>query len=463
MITFPTLLAIFTVTGGLSDSQILQRAANGTATPVVSGTADAPGQLQCRINEGNWREVATVPAGRWSATLPALSVGGPHAVQLRLADPSGAMAGEKAFREIYVGDLWILAGQSNMVGRARIEEPYARDPRVRMLALDGVWRPATHPLHEEPLPPGVTRPGHGPGLEFGVQLARALNVPVGLIICAKGGTSMAQWSPDLGGSGRAALYANLLAQVRLAGGRVTGALWYQGENDTGPEPSAVYAAKFKEFVARLRADLKHPDLPFCYAQLARFANEPEKFYSQWSVVREAQRLAGSEIAHTRLVATVDLENGDYIHLSRASQDRLGRRFALAAQGKAGPRLIDARWTSPTEVRVRLTGVNGGLVTAGGRMLGFEAAAPDGRAKLLFFRAVFDPATSEVVLSANRDVAGRPEPEAIDLWYGRGHDPICNVTDALDLALPAFGPARLPPRPPLPPKVKSSPAAPPTSR
>lgn len=453
MITFAPLLAVFTVTGGLSDSQVLQREAGGRAAPIVSGTADAPGRLHCRIGDAAWVEVAALSPGRWEAKLPALTTGGPYAVELRLSDASGRTLGRHAWKEVFVGDLWVLAGQSNMVGRARIEESYTRDPRVRMLSLAGAWQLATHPLHEESLPPGVTRPGYGPGLEFGRAMARALDVPIGLLPCAKGGTSMAQWSPDAGGTGRNALYANLLAQVRLAAGKVAGVVWYQGENDTGPEPSAVYGAKFRELVARLRADLGRPDLPFLYAQLARYASDPQKFYAEWNVVREAQRLAEAELPAVRMVATVDLELGDLIHLSRESQDRLGRRFALAAQGKGGPRLVDARWTSPNEVRVRLTGANGGLRAPGGRVFGFEAVSPDGKRKLMFFRTAIDPATGEIVLSANRDSAKRDAPEEIDLWYGRGHDPICNLTDSLDLALPAFGPMRLPPRPAAPPRAK----------
>lgn len=457
MISLLPLLAAITFTGGLSDSQVLQREAGGTAAPVVKGKADTPGRLQSRVGTGPWTDVAAVRAGDWEAKLPALPTGGPHAVSVRVVDAAGATAAEKSYRDVYVGDLWILAGQSNMVGRARIEETYPRDPRVRLFSLQGQWQPATHPLHEEPLPPGVTRPGHGPGLEFARELARALDVPIGLIACAKGGTSMAQWSPDAGGTGRNALYANLLAQVRLAGGKVAGVLWYQGENDTGAEPAAVYRTKFKEFVARLRADLDRPDLPFHYAQLGRLANEVQKFYAEWNVVREAQRTLESELSPARLVATVDLENGDYIHLSRESQDRLGRRFARAALGQGGPRFVDARWTSPNELRVRLSGVNGGLLAPGGRIFGFEVTAPNGQRRLVAFRTSVDAATGEIVLWANRDSTNRTAPEELDLWYGRGHDPICNLTDALDLALPAFGPVRLPPRPAAPPRSTAPPA------
>jgi sialate O-acetylesterase len=453
MIALAPLLAAFTLTGGLSDSQVLQRQAGGRATPVVSGTTDQPGRLYARVGDDAWVEVASLSPGHWEVKLPALATGGPYRVELRFSDATGRALGGQAWKDVFVGDLWVLAGQSNMVGRARIEEPYVRDPRVRMLSLAGAWQPAAHPLHDEPLPPGVTRPGYGPGLEFGREMSRALDVPIGLLPCAKGGTSMAQWSPDAGGTGRNALYANLLAQVRRAGGRVSGVVWYQGENDTGPEPAALYAVKFRELVARLRADLGQPELPFLYAQLARYAADPGKFYAEWNVVREAQRLAEAALPTARMVATVDLELGDLIHLSRESQDRLGRRFAFAAQGRGGPRLAEARWTSPTEVRVRLAGVNGGLRAAGGRVFGFEAAGPDGRRKSLFFRTTIDPATGEIVLAANRDSTKRDAPEEIDLWYGAGHDPICNLTDSLDLALPAFGPVRLPPRPPAPPRAK----------
>lgn len=453
MLSLLSFFAAVSFTGGLTDSQVLQRDAAGRATPVIQGASDHPGRLQSRVGDGAWIDVVTLAAGAWEAKLPALPTGGPHRVAVRVLDAAGTVSAERTARDVYVGDLWVLAGQSNMVGRARIEEPYARDPRVRLFTLQGAWQLATHPLHEEPLPPGVTRPGHGPGLEFARTLVEANNVPIGLIACAKGGTSMDQWSPDAGGTGRNALYANLLAQVKLAGGRVAGVLWYQGENDSGPEPSAVYQRKFLALVARLRADLGRPDLPFLYAQLGRLANEVQKFYAEWNVIREAQRTAEALIPHSRLVATLDLDNGDYIHLGRESQDRLGRRFAQAAQGRGGPRFVDARWTSPTELRVRLSGVNGELRVPGGRLFGFEITTGDGQRRLVFFRTTYEAATSEIVLHANRDSANRAAPEELDLWYGRGHDPVCNLTDALDLALPGFGPVRLPPRPATPPRTK----------
>jgi len=350
---------------------------------------------------------------------------------------------------VYVGDLWVLAGQSNMVGRAKIDPSYNKDPRVRMLSVDGVWQQAAHPLHEP------NRPGAGPGLEFGVSLVRATNVPVGLIPCAKGGTSMAQWSPDLASQGTASLYGNLLHRVRGEGGRVAGIVWYQGENDTGAKPSALYKETFKQFIPKLRSDLGSANLPFYYAQLARYANyvAPRSgYYSEWNIVQEAQRILEGEVPNVHMVATVDLEHGDLIHLSRESLERVGRRFALAVQGKSGPRIASVRWESRQEIRVSITGATGKLVVSGGRVFGFQTTVGD-QPGPFFFRANIDPATNEIVLRANRDSADRIAGDKIDLWYGRGLDPICNIVDSADLALPMSGPIRLPPRPPLPPTGK----------
>jgi len=451
MISFLPLLAVFTLTAGLNDSQVLQRDANGAATALVSGKTDTSGRLHCRVNDGSWSPLARVKSGDWKARLPPLRTGGPYTVQLKLEDDAGKAVEGKTYREIYVGDLWVLAGQSNMLGRAKIDEAFNQpDARVRMLSVDGIWQLAAHPLHEP------TRPGAGPGFEFGKAMARSLNIPIGLLPCAKGGTSMKQWSPTLLSEGSASLYGNLVLRVRQAGGKVAGILWYQGENDTGPEPAAVYKQTFQQFVAKLRADLELPNVPFYYAQLARFANRSAKFYEDWQIVREAQRASEAEIPHARMVATLDLEQGDHVHLNRESEDRLGRRFALAAQGKAGPRLVDARWTSPNEIRLRLSGINGTLTAVGvSRLMGFEATTGGEEPRYLIYRTTFDNATSEIVLTTNRDSAAWPVAEAIDLWYGRGLDPSCNLTDSADLALPAFGPLRMPPRPPAPPRVPAA--------
>ena len=73
--------------------------------------------------------------------------------------------------------------------------------------------------------------GAGLGLPFAVALVESTGVPVGLVACAHGGTSMEQWNPAKKEQGGKSLYGSMLRQVKLAGGKVKGVLWYQGESD----------------------------------------------------------------------------------------------------------------------------------------------------------------------------------------------------------------------------------------
>ena len=152
---------------------------------------------------------------------------------------------------IFVGDLWVLAGQSNMEGRRRPDRRHAaeseghrrwgwtasgRRPRSRCTgwstrptrSIRATRRPASRAAAEQ----HKTRTkGAGLGLPFAVAMVEATGVPVGLVACAHGGTSMAQWDPAKKGEGGKSLYGSMLRQVKLAGGKVKGVLWYQGESD----------------------------------------------------------------------------------------------------------------------------------------------------------------------------------------------------------------------------------------
>jgi sialate O-acetylesterase len=89
----------------------------------VGGTASAVDgkEVEERTSTVNgvseWAKVAVVQSGRWSGTVT-LGAGGPYRLELRIAgEPLGVVV-----EHVLVGDLWILAGQSNMEGVGDLDD-----------------------------------------------------------------------------------------------------------------------------------------------------------------------------------------------------------------------------------------------------------------------------------------------------------------------------------------------------
>ena len=55
------------------------------------------------------------------------------------------------YNNIYVGDVWILAGQSNMEGHGRLSQEdkfYKKNPNIRCFYKDDHWDSAKNPIHQ---------------------------------------------------------------------------------------------------------------------------------------------------------------------------------------------------------------------------------------------------------------------------------------------------------------------------
>jgi sialate O-acetylesterase len=233
----------------------------------------------------------------------------------------------------------------------------------------------------------------------------------------------------------------MFRRVQASGGRVRGVLWYQGESDANPKASPNFLQKFEDFVKTLRADLNQPDLPFYYVQIGRHIDNQNA--AEWNSVQLAQLRAEAGIPHSGMVAAVDLQLDDTIHVSTPDLKRLARRLAdlvcldlfsrLKNYGelKRGPRPLEAVYENGV-VKVTFSGVNGGL-QAEGRMSGFSVHDSAGAWAPVIYRSRVDPAAASTVLLY---VQGKL-PQDATLWYGFGKDPYCNVRDAADMPVPVF--------------------------
>jgi hypothetical protein len=116
----------------------------------------------------------------------------------------------------------------------------------------------------------------GPELSFGRKVAQETKVPVAIIKCAAGGTTIGgDWNPDEPSGFK--LYPLALQLVRSSLAeldrkkvpyRIEGFMWHQGENDMFDKVfKPNYGKNLKNFIASWRRDLKVPKLKFYIGEL----------------------------------------------------------------------------------------------------------------------------------------------------------------------------------------------------
>ena len=468
---------------GLNNEQVLQRnphqAADVHLAGSVTGKKTNGKAIEARITSPksvlpnfDWVPVGRVQKVNWTADLIGIPTGGPYRVELRMQGGNSVIT----VSNILVGDLWILAGQSNMEGVGDLIDVQQPDPMVHSFDLADHWGVAEEPLHTlisavdrvhwRNSPQGEPerwtgarlqqyiqerKKGAGLGLPFAVDMFKRTGIPIGLIPCAHGGTSMEQWSPSLKDKEGDSLYGSMLRRFKATGGRVRGVLWYQGESDANARAAPAFAERFESFVKALRADFEDPALPFYYVQIGRHVSgsiASGANVAEWNAGQEAQRQAELRIPHSGMVVAVDSVLDDGIHVSTPDLKRLARRLAdrvchdvfprLKDYGelKPGPRPESARFENGI-VKVDFTDVNGRLQSEG-RISGFSIHQADGSPVPLIFKARVDPAEASTVLL----YIGGKLPEKATLHYGYGKDPYCNLHDANDNAVPVFGPIQI---------------------
>lgn len=254
-------------------------------------------------------------------------------------------------QDIYVGDIWVMAGQSNMRGHGFLKETFVKDEPEKKLAhvhlFDSTetWRVASDPTHCLSLSKRIvhhTLPDptvHNPdickyrGASVGPSFGEHYGVPVGLIASAHGGVSLNDWKrpSELNSeTSNTTLYGAMIDRIQKVGNKIAGVLWYQGESDTYDSKDAdSYGDRFQLWLEMLRADTRL-DLPFVFVQLGSHRLDVVETMKNWMTVQDKQRLLNGLDNYTVCVASIDCGLDDRVHLSKDGLYILGKRLAIAA-------------------------------------------------------------------------------------------------------------------------------------
>ena len=138
-------------------------------------------------------------SGRWSVELPALPAGGPHTLTARAGEVSRTVA------DVLVGDVWLCSGQSNMelqVWRsldAHAEIAGAASDTIRVLTVPQASRPAPQTrfgddTRWQTVSPDSIRDFSAACWYFARELQKTVDVPMGLVNAAWGGSRIQAWT-----------------------------------------------------------------------------------------------------------------------------------------------------------------------------------------------------------------------------------------------------------------------------
>lgn len=452
---------------GLSNGMTLQRNLDNVSETVVYVETQAQSDFDIKADHRMALEVLSkekTPNGSYvyALMISGLPTGGSYSIQLISKDSSSSMTEEMEFKDILVGDIWILAGQSNMEGIGWMDGALPPKEQIRSLNHHDEWVIAQDPLHrlyDAHYPIHVVYTGGkenakhfgvGPGLSFVNEMNAIYGIPQGLIPCAHGGTSMEQWSPDKKRLERNSLYGAMCERFKLAGSRISGLLWYQGCSDTGENEVKIYKESMHKLIKHFRTDLLNPQLPVVIVQIGRVAGGATSPTTTWNQIQQYQLDLQIEIDHLRTVAAIDLDLDDTIHISGKDQIRLGKRMCLAmqsmtdsAKNRNPPLSLDSIrcYANPLsgmmDVEVKFKNVNGKL-TSQGRAGGFEIRGENPMLDEFRVCKIELQGDKAILRTMLNDVQS-----PLYLHYGLGIMPYCNIVDERDMAVPVFGPIPLP--------------------
>lgn len=343
----------------------------------IQGKANAAEKVTVSIDKQKHSAVAGSD-GKWAVELQPLKAGGPYTLTV------SAGKQKQTYNNVLAGEVWLCSGQSNMEfylnwsTTAKQDVPQATNNNIRFYDMKARWRTdavewdasvldsLNHLQYYKDTRWTVSSPETAGNFSavayyFGKKLQDSLQVPVGLICNAIGGSPTESWVdrstleyqfPAILRNwkqndfiqdwvrGRAALNVKKSADklqrhpyepcyLYESGIRpleqfpIKGIIWYQGESNA--HNREAHEKLFRLLVESWRKNWGDPDLPFYFVQLSSM-DRPS-----WTWFRDSQRRLMAEIANTGMAVSSD--KGDSLDVHPKQKKEVGERLAAWALNK----------------------------------------------------------------------------------------------------------------------------------
>ena len=418
-----------------SDNMVLQ---HGQSLP-LHGIANAGTKITVTIGKQQLNTTAD-SNGKWQVSLAPLAAKETYTLQITAGKE------KRIFKNVVAGEVWLCSGQSNMefemfqASTGERDIPQAENPNIRLFDMEAHWRTDNanawensaldsvnvlqyyKPAQWEVCTPKTVRAFSAVAYYFGRRLQKELNMPIGLICNAVGGSPteawidrhtleydfprilnnwrendfIMDWVRQRAGENIAKATDKLQRHpyepaylfeagiLPLAQYPIKGVIWYQGESNA--HNKEAHSKLFPLLVKSWRTEFGNSQLPFYYVQLSSI-NRPS-----WGWFRESQRRLMKVVPHSGMAVSYDYGHPTDVHPK--NKQPIGERLAQWALGDTyGKKVL------PSGPLFRSATFNGkaatvafdyaqGMHSADGKTLrGFELSNGNG---------IFYPATAEVI-------------------------------------------------------------------
>lgn len=338
--------------------------------------------------------------GRWKVEMETISAGGPYEIYVKVADE------EIKIKDVMLGEVWLCCGQSNMEwsansgiinGEFEIANSDCYNLRIFHQPKQGADFPQSDiRSHWEVSSPQIMRRTSAIAYFFARCLTENLQVPVGIIVAAWGGSPAEVWTPAeiikndsiLSSYSRGhnpwypkeagVVYNQMIHPILQY--RIAGCIWYQGESNVG------FASSYCRLTTKMLTSWRERfgyEFPFYFVQIAPHTYRSEKDVPP--VLREQQEMMQKNMPNCGMINISDLvDNVKDVH--PRNKRPVGERLAYMAMDKHYAKFIKP-YESPglkqallikDNIIIGLSGDYDKLLSVTKNIVGFNVSDGDGR-------------------------------------------------------------------------------------
>ncbi len=347
--------------------EVFQRDGTNEADISIIGTyTGTPTAIEASWNGGAYTTIVASPTGGSFTGSLLNQTGGQGTLSVRFTNSTGTSA---TVADVGVGDVYVIAGQSNASGKGTSNQSYSHATlKATLFGNDDVWKNMVDPVDSNSSQVDAISSDSGAGGSVWPLLATYIladqSVPVAFIPAPKGGTSITEWGQGLLTS---TLYGSMYRRINAITGGIKAVLYFQGETDASDSMStATYLSHLNTLANAINSDFGVKTVVGMIGNASYTATQLDNIrlaqISGWNT--NDNIVAGPNVVDVNLAD----ESGDNLHFkSNADLNVFASRwwaplkseFYSGTDDGRGPRISAATYnTAKTEVTLTFTDTSG---------------------------------------------------------------------------------------------------------